>query len=204
MNSRILYSLLTAILLLSFVSANAQDPRERYGTYFGGSKADCFDYSSNFACNGAFSSTSPATTHVTATTVDGSGNIYIAGDTDATDLPTTSGAYSRTVARKTAGYDGPSLSSDTFVAKFGSRGNLIWSTYLGVPPAGPVEAIAADSFGNVTVVGTRFIDADCRCSVGTTPPFILKLNSTGSTRTYYNEVFGPQPCADGRETSCLR
>jgi hypothetical protein len=52
MNSRILYSLLTAILLLSFVSANAQDPRERYGTYFGGSKADCFDYSSNLPAMG--------------------------------------------------------------------------------------------------------------------------------------------------------
>jgi len=151
----------------------------------------------------------PATTHVTAVTKDSAGNIYIAGDTNAASgFPITSNAYSKTVAHKFPFYDGPSLSSDSFVAKFGAGGNLIWSTYLGIPTLDftptpdapmPIEAIAVDVSGNVTVVGTGFVDAGCRSCNSRTPPFILKLNPSGSTitRPYYNEVFGPQDCADG-------
>jgi uncharacterized repeat protein (TIGR01451 family) len=192
------------------IDSNAQDIRVRIGSYFGGGTATCVDEGGNFLCpGGTLSATFPATTHVTVVTKDASGNIYIAGDTNAASgFPITSNAYSKTVAHKRSSYDGPTVSSDSFVAKFGPNGNLVWSTYLGVPtpdftPAPdaptPVEAIAVDASGNVTVAGTTFVDVDCRCSNTITPPFILKLNPAGSsiTRPYYNEVFGPQNCADG-------
>jgi len=194
------------------IDSHAQDIRVRIGSYFGGGVATCVDVSFNGLCPGGVvggTANFPATTQVTAVTKDAAGNIYIAGDTNAASgFPITSNAYSKTVAHKFPFYDGPSLSSDSFVAKFGAGGNLIWSTYLGIPTLDftptpdapmPIEAIAVDVSGNVTVVGTGFVDAGCRSCNSRTPPFILKLNPSGSTitRPYYNEVLGPQDCADG-------
>src|SRR5436305_1355088 len=116
MRPNLTYVVVLVASTLWTVPSQAQlDARERYGTYLGGSQAQCIDYAANNACNGAPSSITPANTEVTAVTVDGSGNIYVAGDTNAMDFPTTSGAYSRTVAVEVPYYDGPTLSSDTFV-----------------------------------------------------------------------------------------
>jgi len=190
----------TVALLLTFLFslplAAQLDPRERYGTYLGGGVAKCFDYNYNYSCNGALSSTGPATTRVSAVTVDASGNIYVAGDTTAADFPTTASAYSKTVAYTTNSH-GPSLSNDSFAAKFSPSGQLLWSTYLGLPLASPINAISADASGNITVVGTLLISQGCECGSNTDAPFIVKLNSTGSARTYYNEPF---PVADENTT----
>jgi hypothetical protein len=196
---RYMFTLLLT-LLFSLPMFSQLDPRQRYGTYLGGSQATCVDYASNDNCNGAPSSTTPATTQVTAVTVS-SGNIYVAGGTNAADFPTTAGAYSRTVAHTMPFYDGPTISSDSFVAKFSSGGQLVWSTYLGVPLGGQIKAIAVDTSGNITVAGTAFTASDCRCSGPTTPPFILKLNSTGSLRTYYNEPLQLPPNPDSDNCS---
>jgi len=78
--------------------------------------------------------------------VDSSGNVYVAGQTYSTDLPTTSGAYDQT-------YNGGDY--EAFVARFDSNlGSLLSSSYIG---GGRVEAIydmALDSSGNVYVCGT--------------------------------------------------
>jgi uncharacterized repeat protein (TIGR01451 family) len=184
-------------LLFCLPAVSQLDPRERYGTFLGGSQATCNDYSSNFLCDGQESTTTPASTNVTAVTVDNYGNTYVAGDTTAVDFPTTSGAYSRTVTYATLGYDAATVSSATFAAKFSANGVLLWSTFLGVAPGGPIRAIGVDLSGNVTIVGTAYYAPDCRCGASLTNPFIMKLNSTGSSRTYYNEVFGEQVCQDG-------
>jgi len=123
-------------LLLALPLAAQLDPRERYGTFLGGSQATCNDYSSNFLCDGQESTTTPASTNITAVTVDSSGNTYVAGDTTAVDFPTTPGAYSRTVTYATVGYDAQTVSSATFAAKFSPTGLLLWSTFLGVAPGG--------------------------------------------------------------------
>jgi hypothetical protein len=123
------------VFAATLCDSNAQDIRVRIGSYFGGGTVTCVDETSNNFCpGGTLSPSFPATTHVTAVTKDVSGNIYIAGDTNAASrFPITSNAYSKTVAHKEPFYVGPTLSSDSFVAKFGPGGNLIWSTYLGVP-----------------------------------------------------------------------
>ena len=197
-------SLVAALVITTAVCAaidlQAQDIRVRIGTYFGGGTATCVDVSFNGLCPGGVvggTATFPATTHATAVTTDASGNIYISGDTNAASgFPITSNAYSKTVAHESPYYDGPEISSDSFVAKFSAGGQLLWSTYLGVPLAAPIKAIATDASGNVTVVGTFIQDAPCRCSSDIPHPFILKLNSTGSQRTYFSDVFPLPPYPD--------
>lgn len=76
-----------------------------YSTYFGGSQL---------------------TDNPNAGVLVDSGNVYIAGSTNSTDLPTTAGAYDTT-------YNGGSL--DFFVAKFtfagGGSSDLLYSTFIG-------------------------------------------------------------------------
>jgi len=57
-------------LLFSLPMFSQLDPRQRYGTYLGGSQATCVDNASNDNCNGAPSSTTPATNQLTAVTVE--------------------------------------------------------------------------------------------------------------------------------------
>lgn len=58
---------------------------------------------------------------------DSEGNVYIVGATSSSDLPTTAGAYDRTLG----GRQGASYLSDAFVAKFSPSGTLMFGTYLG-------------------------------------------------------------------------
>ncbi len=74
----------------------------------------------------------------TAITLDGNGNIYIAGDADAT-------------------WGAPVRAFDTapesFAAKLDSTGALVWNTFLGGPGYEYTHGIAADAYGNVFVTG---------------------------------------------------
>ena len=75
-----------------------------------------------------------------AIAVDGSGNVYVAGDSQATwgSLP---------VRPHTTG------NFDAFAAKLDSSGNLIWNTFLGGSSFDHGRAIAVDGSGNVYVAG---------------------------------------------------
>ncbi len=59
--------------------------------------------------------------------VDNNGNIWVTGQTNSSDFPTTPGAYQTTSGS-------PGGVQDAFVTKFDSSGNLAYSTYLGEPP----------------------------------------------------------------------
>src|SRR5207249_1742922 len=117
------------VVCVSILSSAQLDPRERYGTYLGGSKSHCLDPSLAM-CAGA-DVYAPASNYVTAVAVDTFGNVYVAGATDAVDFPTTTGAYHRTVNVSNDDF-GASHSDDTFITKFDSSGRVVWSTYLGV------------------------------------------------------------------------
>ena len=81
-----------------------------------------------------------------AVTVDTAGNVYVTGDVNSTDFPTTPGAFDRTLA---------GTSFDAFVAKFDASGSaLVWATFLGGSGMSDVGlAIAVDGAGSVYVGG---------------------------------------------------
>ncbi len=81
--------------------------------------------------------------------VDGAGNVYIAGVTTSTDLPT-----SRTGLQPAfAGLTTNGLTGDAFVAKFSPTGALLYLTYLGGSRDDAAGGIAVDSAGNAYVTG---------------------------------------------------
>ena len=81
--------------------------------------------------------------------VDGSGNIYLAGNTTSSNLAVTAGALQATFGGQTASY----LGGDAFVAKFSPTGALIYLTYLGGSADDGASALAVDSAGNVYLTG---------------------------------------------------
>ncbi len=82
--------------------------------------------------------------------LDADGNVYVTGQTDSKDFPTTPGA-----AQPTFGGGGPySNSGDAFVAKLNPTGTaLLWSTYLGGFLDDNATGITVDSNRNVYVTG---------------------------------------------------
>jgi len=98
--------------------------------------------------------------------VDGSGNVYIAGDSEATwgtPVNSFSGSY------------------DVFVAKLNSNGVLQWNTFLGSTGLDYASAIAVDGSGNVYVLGDSFAawGSPVAAYSGGREPFVAKLNSDG-------------------------
>lgn len=106
------------------------DPAISYATYLGTSNAT----------NNAFS-------EINSIAVDGSGDVYVTGDTTSPDFPTTSGAYSTKFPSSCTG-----KCIDGFVAKLNPAGTaLIYSTFLGGASG---SGIAVDAAGNAYVTGT--------------------------------------------------
>ncbi len=137
---------------------------------------------------------SSRTTVGTAVAVDASGNAYLAGNTDTTDLPATTGAL---LAQGTG----------AFVAKVNSAGSaLVYLTYLGpgynpvspnTNPANSVTAIAADAAGNAYVTGSTFDDAFPAthgayqtARGGGTDAFAAELNPQGSAMVWATYLGG--------------
>ena len=103
-----------------------------------------------------------------AIAMDGSGNVYVAGYSDAN--------WGTPVRAYTSGYDG-------FVAKLDSSGNLIWNTFLGGSGANEeANGVAVDSNGNVYVVGTSDATWGTPVQAYSTgnDAFVAQLNSSGS------------------------
>jgi hypothetical protein len=131
-------------------------PAVWYSSYFGGS-------------NGY--------TYVTDIKVNAAGEIFLVGNTAATDLPATPGSAG-------ANYFGGA--SDGFIAKFAAdMRTLIWLKYIGTGSTDRVTAVALDSSGNAFASGYTF-----------TPPFevsdafVGKFVYSGSDATSSYATFG--------------
>ena len=80
--------------------------------------------------------------------IDGLGNAYVTGYTNATDFPTTAGAYRRTGVGAGGG------KPNAYVTKLNAGGSaLVYSTYLGGSGGDYGSAIAVDGKGDAYVVG---------------------------------------------------
>jgi hypothetical protein len=101
-----------------------------------------------------------------AITVDGSGNVYVAGDSS-----TTWGSPVRV-------YD----NADAFAAKLNSSGSLTWNTFLGGSSFDEAYDIAVDGSGNIYVAGESWstwgVDP-IRPFIGVIDVFVAKLFPTG-------------------------
>ena len=102
-----------------------------------------------------------------AVAVDGSGNVYVAGWSEAT--------WGSNPIHPYAG------GRDAFLAKLDSSGALLWHTFMGSSGWDEARSVAVDGDGNVYVVGTS--DADwgtpVHSHVGGEDGFAVKLNSDG-------------------------
>jgi Beta-propeller repeat len=146
------------------------DPVLRYSTFVGGAHAVDFD-------GNAISST----VNVGGLAVDQAGNAYFAGQTSATDYPTTPGAFNRTSGTDCERGAPACASSTGFITKLNAEGSgLVYSTYITLSSNGPgVDTIAVDQAGNAYFTTTMSC-SDCEfqsVAVG-------KLNPAGSALDY--------------------
>jgi hypothetical protein len=137
---------------------------------------------------------------VSSMTLDGTGNIYIAGATNSADFPTTSGAVDTTFGGGVC-QNGLFACSDGFVAKFSSDGSkLLESTYLGGDDDDFASGVALDTLGNIYVSGstnsTNFPVTQgayqTTHSAGANQPdvFVAKLTPDMKTLTYSTFIGG--------------
>jgi hypothetical protein len=125
-----------------------------------------------------------------AITVDGAGNAYVTGQTNATDFPTTAGAF------QTAFGGGP---SDAFVTKLNATGTaLVYSTYLGGSARDQAYGIAVDGAGNAYVTGytesTDFPTTEGAFQTvyggGVRDAFVAQLSADGTALAYSTYLGG--------------
>jgi hypothetical protein len=139
------------------------DPVLVYATYLGGSSNDI----------------------ARAIAVDGSGGVYVTGETNSVNFPS---ASSSSVQPATAG------STDVFVAKLNAAGSaLVYSTYLGGSGGDSGYAIAVDSGGNAYVTGET--NSPTAAATGNIP-----FPRVGAFQTNYNgggDAFFTKLSADG-------
>ena len=109
--------------------------------------------------------------------VDGSGNVYVAGETPGT-LP----------AQSSAG------SYDAFVRKYSSSGAELWTRQFGTSGSDGCHGVAADGNGNVYVAGAVAGALSGQTSAGGADAFVRKYDSSGT------EVWTKQFGTTGNET----
>ncbi len=118
-----------------------------------------------------------------ATIVDGSGNVYLAGETGSS-IGIASGGHQNTFGGS---------NNDCFLVKFNSSGIRLWGTYYGGSNSDIAMGTAVDASGNVYLTGvtnsTNAIASGGHQNLlgGSTDAFLVKFNSSGTRlwATYY-------------------
>jgi len=119
--------------------------------------------------------------------IDGSGNVYVAGDTASPDFPT-SGGFDTSLGG----------ASDAVVAKVDPTGSgLLWSSYLGGSDQDAASGVAIDGSGNVYVTGyTASTDFPTPGGFDTTfggvpyDAFLARVDAAGSSLTWASYLGG--------------
>ncbi|MGO9269810.1 MAG: SBBP repeat-containing protein, partial [Terriglobia bacterium] len=142
-----------------------------------------------------------------ALAVDGSGNAYVAGNTESADFPVTKGAFQTTKAGYRVG----------FVTKLNPTGSALdYSTYLGGSGGDSANGLALDRSGNAYITGTTNSTdfpvtpgafettnkgaANPACTyLPASNAFVTKLNPTGSALAY-STYLGGSGISRGYET----
>ena len=121
-----------------------------------------------------------------ALAIDGSGNLYVAGETRSTNFPTTSGAYDTTCGNNGLCNDAGATYPDGFILRLTGSGTLNYSTYLGGTDGDEIRAIVLDSSTAVYVTGTTRSSSFPRLNpydnvmVGNNEAFVSKLQLAGN------------------------
>jgi len=118
-----------------------------------------------------------------AIAVDGSGEIYLAGDSSATWGSPIRGFES---------------DRDAFAARLSSTGELVWNTFLGGSAADVADGIALDDSGNIYVAGSSDTSwgTPVRSHVQSSDAFAAKLTAGGSLT--WSTFFGGTGTDNGR------
>jgi hypothetical protein len=158
-----------------FVTAlNSQGSAMVYSTYLGGSGSERSDewHGVNIGLS-----------------TDGSGNTsaYVAGMTQSSDFPTTSGAYQ-------VAFGG---GADAFVTKYGPAGAIVYSSYFGGSGGDWASGIAVDGAGSVYLTGSSNVGLPTTTGAYQPTPgggyldaFVTKFNPTGSGLVYSTYLGG--------------
>ena len=152
---------------------NAAGTAHDYSTYLGGSNQIVFGVE-----NVAY-----------AVFVDASNHAYVTGSTNATDFPTTPGAYNRF-------YNGGGDDDDAFVSKLTSDGSgLVYSTYLGGGELDYGRAIAVDDRGSAYLAGdTRSTNLPTKDAFQGVPgggdAFVAQFDAAGADLVYASYLGG--------------
>ena len=144
---------------------------------------------------------------------DLAGNVYLLGETNSSNFPTTAGAWDRTCGTDGLcnNVDDPNdpgaayLNADAFMAKFNPTGSqLLYSTYLGGGMDEMAGGLHVDGAGTAYVSGTTWstelpytkIPMPNRPRHAGDGPgvlsriYVAKLNSTGTSLLYYTQIGG--------------
>lgn len=122
-------------------------------------------------------------------TLDREGNFYLFGFTYSTDLPTSSSSYQDTLKGN----------YDTYISKFDSSGNLIWTTYLGGTNVDIASRIKTTNDNNLILIGyTNSNDFPTTTgayqtnNAGQYDVFIVKMDTAGHIvwSTYFGGMGG--------------
>jgi uncharacterized protein (TIGR03437 family) len=115
------------------------------------------------------------TTTPHAIVTDGTGDIYVAGDTYSVDFPVTPGALQRELGGL----------NDAFLAKLSGDGQLLWATYLGGRSTDSANAMAIDRDGSVIIAGgTSSPDFPAVPPTALTGAFVAKISPNGDHAAY--------------------
>ncbi|RYZ55967.1 MAG: hypothetical protein EOP49_01740, partial [Sphingobacteriales bacterium] len=106
-------------------------------------------------------------THLTSCSVDGSGNVIIAGGTSETSGFSTPGSYQPANAGLT----------DGFITKFDGSGNRIWTTYFGGPGKDHITAIECRG-------ESLFVCGNTQSASGISTPGVFQPNLSGMQNAF--------------------